>query len=367
MNKIIYLDAAATYQKSDAVVNAQVDFLLNKYANAGRGICARAIATDDMIARTRARVAAFINARADQIVFTAGTTAAMNMVANMIPVSATTKLLVSDLDHHSARLPFEMQVKKKAGRVFVCNLTDDFNIDVDSIPVADVFVITAMSNVLGVPQDVERIIEAARQKNPNVLTIVDAAQFVVHEKIDVTKWNCDFMAFSVHKIGGDTGLGVLYVKNPERFAPVNFGGGMVLKIQDNDDLILNNSPEKFEAGTLPLTQISGLIPAIDNLEKNRPDLNLIKYLYDELIKIKKVRVLSNRNAALLTFVVDGMHVLDFGTLIGARGVCLRVGNMCATWIHRRLGVDGTIRVSIGAYNTIDDIKSFISYLKDVVK
>ena len=138
-----------------------------------------------MIARTRARVAAFINSRADQVVFTSGTTAAMNMIARMIPISATTKLLVSDLDHHSARLPFVQAVKKKAGRIFVCNLDDDFNIDVNNIPSADVFIITAMSNVLGQVQDVENIIKVAREKNPNVITVVDAAQFVVHEKIDV--------------------------------------------------------------------------------------------------------------------------------------------------------------------------------------
>lgn len=367
MNKIIYLDAAATYQKSDNVIASQVDFLKNKYANSGRGICARAVAVDDMIARTRARVAAFINSRADQVVFTSGTTAAMNMIARMIPISATTKLLVSDLDHHSARLPFVQAVKKKAGRVFVCNLDDDFNIDVNNIPSADVFIITAMSNVLGQVQDVENIIKVAREKNPNVITVVDAAQFVVHEKIDVTKWNCDFMAFSGHKIGTDTGVGILYIKNPEKFYPVNFGGGMVLRVQDDDNLILANGPEKFESGTLPLTQISGIIVAIDDLEKNRPDLNLIKFLYDELSKIQKIKILSKRDSALLSFVVKGMHVLDFGALIGAHGICVRVGNMCASWIHKLLKIDGSVRVSVGGYNTIDDIKKLISYIKDILK
>lgn len=366
MNKIIYLDAAASYQKSESVIQTEIDFLTQNYANAGRGICARAVAVDDMVARSRARVAGFMNARIDQIVFTAGTTDAMNMVANMIPMSARTKLLVSDIDHHSARLPFEQKVLARAGVVNVCALDDNLNIDYKNIPYADVFVITAMSNVLGMPQNVADIIKAARDKNPNVITVVDAAQYVVHEKIDVRAWDCDFVCWSGHKIGADTGVGVLYVKNPDRFQPVKFGGGMVNKITENK-IIWNNPPDVFEAGTLPLTQIAGLAQAIDELNQNRPNMGLIKYAYDELQKIPSVKILSQREACVLTFVVDGMHVLDFGALMGARNVCLRVGNMCASWIFKLMNRDGAIRMSIGAYNTIDDVKYFIKAVKEIVK
>lgn len=366
MNKIIYLDAAASYQKNNAVIQAQVDFLSNHYANAGRGICARAAGVDDMVARSRARVAAFMNARTDQIVFTGGTTDGMNMVANMISMNASTRLVVSDLDHHSARLPFVARVQMRAGRFFVCPLDADYNIEVDNLPVADVMVLTAMSNVFGVAQDVGAICAAARAKNPNVIIVVDAAQYVVHNKIDVRAWDCDFVCWSAHKIGADTGLGILYIKNPEKFAPVKFGGGMVNKIL-GDKVVWNVAPDVFEAGTLPLTQIAGLIPAVDALEQNRPNLDLIKYMYDELLKIPKIRILSSRDAALLTFVVDGMHVLDFGALIGARGVCLRVGNMCASWAVELLGITGAIRISIGAYNTMDDVKCAVQCIKDVIR
>ncbi|MBQ7055345.1 MAG: aminotransferase class V-fold PLP-dependent enzyme [Alphaproteobacteria bacterium] len=366
MNKIIYLDAAATYQKSESVIRTEIDFLTRNYANAGRGICARAVAVDDMVARSRARVAAFLNARTDQIVFTAGTTDAMNMVANMVQMSARTKLLVSDIDHHSARLPFVHRLQARAGVVGICPLDDMMNIDVNNIPYADVFVITAMSNVLGMPQDVAQIVRAARQKNPNVITIVDAAQFVVHNKIDVREWDCDFVCWSGHKIGADTGVGVLYIKNPEDFQPVKFGGGMVNKIQDNN-IVWNLPPDVYEAGTLPLTQIAGLAQAIDELVQNRPSLDLIKYAYDELQKIERVKLLTQRDAAVLTFVVDDMHILDFGTLMGAREVCLRVGNMCASWIFKLMGFDGAIRMSVGAYNTIDDVKYFVKSVKEIVK
>ena len=118
---------------------------------------------------------------------------------------------------------------------------------------------------------------------------------------------------------------------------------------------------------MPLTQIAGLNVAIDDIEKNRPDLNLIKYMYDELKTVPRIKILSSRDAALLTFVVDGMHVLDFGAFVGAHGLCLRVGNMCATWIHRALGVSGSIRLSVGAYNTVDDAKQAVQIIKDVLR
>lgn len=362
MNKIIYLDAAASYQKSDAVIAAQVDFLRNHYANAGRGICARAAWVDDMLDNTREQVANFMNADSRQIVFVPGTTAAMNMIARMIHINPDNVVAVSDLDHHSARLPFVAT----GAKVHVCNLDDDFMYDLNAIPVADVFVITAMSNVLGAPQDIEQIIAAARKKNPNVITVVDAAQYVVHNDIDVKKWDADFVCWSGHKIGADTGVGILYIKNPNQFAPVMWGGGMVNKIVDGN-IILNNAPDVFEAGTLPLTQISGLGYAIDDIKQNRPDLNLIKYIYDELSDIQNVKILTKRDATMISFVINGMHALDFGALIGARGVCLRVGNMCASWIHNLLGVPASIRISVGAYNTIDEVKTVVQYIKDMVK
>ena len=280
----------------------------------------------------------------------------------MLHLTSNDIVAVSDLDHHSARLPFVMS----GAGVVVCPLDENNNIDINNIPYADVFIITAMSNVIGVQQDVAQIIKCAKQKNPNVITVVDAAQSVVHNEIDVMKWDCDFLCFSGHKIGADTGLGVMYIKNPDLYKPVVFGGGMVNKII-GDKIVFNAAPDLFEAGTLPLTQIVGLIPAIENIRKNRPDLNLIRYMYDELSTIDKIKFISHRDSALLSFVVDGMHVLDFGTLIGARGVCLRVGNMCASWIHQHLGIDGSIRISVGAYNTFDEVKQVIEYIKEIIK
>ena len=369
MNKIIYLDAAASALKPESVIRAEMDFLQNDYANAGRGICARAAAVDEKIMDARRQVARFINARAsDNIIFTSGATDGLNRVMRMIysmPEFTACKpvVAVSDLDHHSARMPWIAG----GAEIAVCPLDSGFNYDMDNIPYADVFVITAMSNVIGMPVPVADLIAAARKKNPNVITVVDAAQYVVHMPIDAGAWGVDFICFSGHKIGADTGVGVMYIKNPDLFYPDKFGGGMVNKITGADTWVLNNAPEKFEAGTLPLTQIIGFPVAIDELVRHRPDLNLIKYMYDKLSENSRIKIITPRDSTLLTFYIDGMHALDFGASVGARGLCLRVGNMCAGWLHKLMNLTGTARISVGAWNTMDDAKAAVDIINSVVK
>ncbi|MBO8407172.1 MAG: aminotransferase class V-fold PLP-dependent enzyme [Proteobacteria bacterium] len=379
MNNIIYLDSAASALKPESVIAAECDFLRHDYANAGRGICARASNVDDMVAKARARAAQFINARPDQIVFTSGTTDGMNRIVHIINDCVcragikNKTVMVSDLDHHSARLPFELLYDSDLCKIVLCPMDDKYNLMCSDLPRADVFVITAMSNVMGVAQDVAGLIAAARRKNPDVITVVDAAQYVVHDEIDVQKWDCDFMCFSAHKIGADTGLGIMYMKNPERWvSPDKFGGGMISKItgsavEHNVMFQWENAPAKFEAGTLPVTQIIGLPAAMDYLSANRPNLDLIKYLYDRLSENARIKIITSRDAALLTFYIDGMHILDFGALVGARGLCLRVGNMCASWIHKAFGVAGTARISVGSTNTMDDAVRAADIIESVVK
>lgn len=367
MNRFIYMDAAASFLKPQSVLESEGDFLRNKYANAGRGVCARAAAVDDMVVATRRFVANFINADADSIVFTFGATDGFNRMLNILKHTPglwnnKTVCAGADLDHHSLRGPFELASK----HFVVCPLDKNMDIDIKNIPVADVLLITAMSNVLGRAQNVQKIISAARRKNPNVITIVDCAQYVVHNQIDVKKWDCDFMCFSGHKIGADTGVGVMYIKNPLRFNADKFGGGMVARI-DGKKWILENAPICFEAGTLPITQIAGLIPAITALVKKRPDLDLIKYMYDELYVLKKVKLLSKRDSAILSFVIDGMHPLDVGSILGAHNICARVGNMCASWIHKYMSIGGSVRLSVGPWNTKQDAKDVVKIIKQMVE
>jgi len=369
MKKFVYMDAAASWLKSQPLVEFQSEFLRDSYANAGRGVCVRAGRVDDMIFGARKTVANFIGANEQNIIFTSGATDAFNRIVNIIKNTNKKKcpvVTVSDLDHHSARLPWEMCAKNGGCKIIAAPLDAKLNIDYHNIPKCDVFVITAMSNVLGMPQDVKKIIAESKRKNPNVITIVDAAQFVVHSKIDVKKLGCDFLVFSGHKIGSDTGVGVMYIKSPDDWNPDKFGGGMVNRIMSNK-IIFNKSPEKFEAGTLPITQIVGLPYAIKYLSNWNGGHDLLHYMYDELSKISSIKILTSRDACVLSFVVKNMHVLDFGALIGANNICIRVGNMCASWIHKKLNLDGSIRISVGPWNTMDDAKYVINMIKKLVK
>lgn len=367
MNKIIYLDAAASALKPHCVIDAELDFLQHSYANTGRGVCERSIAADNMLANARKCVARFIGAESESnIIFTSGTTDAMNRIVNIICGSRDiTSVAVSDLDHHSARMPWENLTKSGRAKLIKIPLTQSYDLDYEKMPKADVVVITAMSNVIGVAQDVKSVVMTARAKNPNVITIVDAAQYVAHEPIKVVDFGCDFLCFSGHKIGADTGVGIMYVKNPDSYLPDKFGGGMVKTIS-GDKWNIDVAPNKFEAGTLPLTQIAGLPSAIEAWNTWSGGEEIISYIYDALSTMPKVKLLTTRKSKIISFIVDGVHILDFGVLLGVHNICVRVGNMCASWIHNVMGVDGSVRISVGPWNTIDDAHRVVDVVRGVL-
>jgi cysteine desulfurase/selenocysteine lyase len=366
MKKFVYMDASASWLKPQSVIEFEAGFLRDSYANAGRGICARAGRVDALIDGARGKVADFIGADKENIVWTSGTTDAFNRIVNILKNTYKDEnftVAVSDLDHHSARLPFEMCDKFQT---VLLPLDKYFNIDINNVPSADIYVITAMSNVMGVAQDVCVITKAIRRLNNKAIIIIDAAQFVVHSKIDVKKIDCDFLCFSGHKIGADTGIGVMYVKNPDAWVVDKFGGGMVNRV-NGKDIILNKSPEKFEAGTLPITQIVGLPYAIDYCANWNGGADLIHYMYDELSKIANIKILTLRDSCMITFVPQSMHVIDFGAMLGVNDICVRVGNMCASWIHKKLNIDGSVRISVGPWNTMEDAEYVVDVIKGLVK
>jgi cysteine desulfurase/selenocysteine lyase len=361
------------------VIDAQLDFAQNNYASAGRGVCERADNADKMVARARSAAAGFIGAEPRQIVFTGGATDGLNRIPRILEkssaLSAHARVLVSNLDHHSARMPWEELRREGKCAIEVCPLDKEHSLAPELVgKKCDVFVLTSMSNVLGSRQDIKKIIAAARRGNPDIKIIADASQSVVHEIADVRKWDVDFMVFSAHKIGADTGLGVMYMKEPEKWLPDKFGGGMVSRAsggptENESRWTLMPPPHNFEAGTLPLTQLAGLPEAIRSHESEAGDniRNMTDYLRCELSKIPRIKFVSPKDAALLTFIADGMHALDFGAMMGARGVCLRVGNMCASWLHRHLGLEGTIRISAGPWNTMEDMEETAKIIKKITK
>jgi selenocysteine lyase/cysteine desulfurase len=297
-----------------------------------------------MVADTRRMAADFVGAAdPEQIVFTGGATDGLNRIARTL---AGKTVIVSDLDHHSARLPFEAHCATIAAP-----LTADLNYDWDAIKKikADAMVITAMSNVLGAAVEIPDGLP--------FMTIADASQLAIHKKIDVEKSGIDYLVFSGHKIGADTGIGIMYQRHAGN--PVSWGGGMHSA----------TGAARFEAGTLPLTQIAGLGPAIKEQTKTNREkiINLTEALREKLAENPRIKFISPAGASLISFVVDGMHHLDFGTMMGARGVCLRVGHMCATWLHKRLGIEGSIRISLGPWNTAAEIEELGGIIREVIK
>ena len=371
MKDIIYMDAAASSLKPNDVIRAQVDFLENKYANSGRGICKRSIEVDNIILNVRAKVSNFIGTSADHIVFTSGATDGLNRVVRILDnsnfINYNSNLAVSDLDHHSARLPWHILSGKKKLNINLFKLDNNFNLITDNLDKVDIAVITAMSNVLGNKQDVKNIVKKIKQINPNVITIVDACQYVIHCPINVKEWNCDFLCFSGHKIGSDTGVGILYIKEPLRWNLDNFGGGMVNSINGlNINFVQDIS--RYEAGTLPLTQIIGLGVAIDEIDLNSKILEYSNYFYNNLKNIPRIKLLSKENSYILSFVIDDMNCLDFGSYLSSHNICIRVGNMCASWLHKYLGYNsGSVRISLGFWNTQDEIDYTIDVIDKVLK
>jgi cysteine desulfurase/selenocysteine lyase len=368
---MVYADAAASALKSKNVISSEIDFLSNKYANSGRGVCERASNVDKMISSARDTISRFIGSSAsDKVIFTSGTTDGMNRIAKILETSEIfnkkTKpvVMVSDLDHHSARMPFEYLANTGKCKIKIAELDNKFNIIPEK---CDVFVITAMSNVLGNKQNVKKLIALAHEKNPNVITVVDAAQYVAHYPIDVKSWNCDFLCFSGHKIGSDTGVGVMYIKEPSRWNPDKFGGGMISSIV-GDKWNIQPAPSKFEAGTLPLTQIIGLGVATKELTvPNVKVQDLTSKLRKDLSSNPRIKFISPENSELITFVIDDMDHLDFGIMAGAYGVCLRVGHCCASWLHKKLGINGSIRISLGPWNTNKDVQEISKIINKIIK
>lgn len=349
----IYADAAASALKPDAVIRAEGDFMAKGYANAGRGVCARATAVDEMVAIARQKTARFIGAdTAQQVIFTSGATSGLNRVANMLKLTPDDVVIVSDLDHHSARLPFMMS----GAKIEVCPLDKNLKMDSDWLGMrcakGDVraVVITAMSNVIGAPQDVAGLVADAH----GAFVIIDAAQYVAHSKIDVKTWGADAVVFSAHKIYAGTGLGVMYLKDPNSLQSDQIGGGSIAWV-DGDVVELAASPEKFEAGTLPFVQIAGLGAALDFIENS--DLNYPSVLAKRLSeKIKdKVEIISSPNAPMVSFYSAKHHALDIGAALGAKGICVRAGTQCASWIHKKLNIPASVRVSFGLWNDEEDV------------
>ena len=380
---LVYLDNAATTQKPLCVLDAMREEYLNVNANVHRGVHYLSQQATDLHEAARETVRSFINARkTEEIVFTRGTTEAINLVAATFCQSQMKEgdeVLVSDMEHHSNIVPWQLQAQQRGIVVRHLPITDDGLLCCDDIAAyiterTRLVSITHVSNVLGTVNPVQRIIEEAHKKGVPVL--IDAAQSAPHMKLDVQAMDCDFLAFSGHKMYGPTGIGVLFGKEEwlDRLPPYQGGGEMIDRVSW-DYTTFERLPFKFEAGTPDYVATHGLATAInylctvglDSVEAHEQELT--RYCMEQLRTIDGLTIYgpAEPHDAVVSFNVGDIHHLDLGTLLDRLGIAVRTGHQCAQPLMTRLGIQGTVRASFALYNTKEEVDALVAGMRRVVQ
>jgi cysteine desulfurase/selenocysteine lyase len=383
---LVYLDNAATTQKPLCVLDAMRDEYLNVNANVHRGVHYLSQQATDLHEAARETVRQFINARkTEEVIFTRGTTEAINLVAATFCQSQMKEgdeVLVTDMEHHSNIVPWQLQAMQRGIVVRHLPITDDGRLVCrDDIAThlterTKLVGIAHVSNVLGTVNPVADIIKAAHERGIPVL--VDAAQSAPHMKIDVQQLDCDFLALSGHKMYGPTGIGVLYGKEEwlDRLPPYQGGGEMIDKVTW-ERTTFERLPFKFEAGTPDFVATHGLATAInyllsvglDSVEAHERELT--RYCMEQLQSIDGLTIYGPKDMehkdAVVSFNVDNIHHLDIGTLLDRLGIAVRTGHHCAQPLMDRLGISGTVRASFAMYNTKEEIDALAAGLRRVIQ
>ena len=378
---LVYLDNAATTQKPLCVLDAMREEYLNVNANVHRGVHYLSQQATDLHEAAREKVRQFINAaKTEEIIFTRGTTEAINLVASSFcenQMKEGDEVLVSDMEHHSNIVPWQLQAMKQGIVVKHLPIDDKGCLDLSTFNAhlsskTKLVSIAHVSNVLGTVNDVKRIVEMAHACGIPVL--VDGAQSAPHMKIDVQAIGCDFYAFSGHKMYGPTGVGVLYGKEEwlEKLPPYQGGGEMIDKVTW-EKTTFERLPFKFEAGTPDYVATHGLATAIDylcsvgidNIKAHEQELT--RYCMEQLKTIDGIRIFgeAEHKDAVVSFLVGDIHHLDMGTLLDRLGIAVRTGHHCAQPLMDRLGISGTVRASFALYNTKEEIDVLVAGIRRV--
>ena len=375
---LVYLDNAATTQKPLCVLDAMRDEYLNANANVHRGVHYLSQRATDLHEGARETVRQFINAaKTEEIVFTRGTTESINLVASSLAsmwrdsVTSTPEVIVSTMEHHSNIVPWQLN----GFRVRPIPMTNDGQLLLEEYSKlftenTRLVAVAHVSNVLGVVNPVEEIIRIAHEHGVPVL--IDGAQSAPHFAIDVQKLDCDFFAFSGHKMYGPTGVGVLYGKEEwlDRLPPYQGGGEMIDKVSF-EKTTFNQLPFKFEAGTPDYVATHGLATAIDYLTKlgfdqiRQHEQELTRYAVEQLAKIEGIKIYGLSGDAVVSFNVGDIHHLDIGTLLDRLGIAVRTGHHCAQPLMNRLGILGTVRASFALYNTREEVDILVDGVRRV--
>ena len=380
-NDLIFFDNGATTQKPIQVIEAISDYYKNYNSNIHRSVYTLGDESEKIYEESKHLVKEFINANShEEIIYTSGTTESMNFIARIIEqdVEDGDEIILTYMEHHANLVPWQQLAIRKNLTLRFLDLDELGRININQLKElindkTKIVSICHASNVLGNINPVYEI--GSLLKDKDIYFVVDAAQSVPHMKIDVDKMNCDFLAFSAHKMCGPTGIGVLYGKKNllEKFDPVEFGGGMIGVVEEKSSTwaIL---PDKFEAGTPLLAEAAGLGATIkylediglENIESYTKELT--KYLYDELSKISNIKIygtnkISDR-VSLVSFNLEGVHPHDLISFLDEKGICIRAGHQCTQPLLGKLGTYSVARASLYFYNTKEEIDFFIQVLKE---
>ena len=380
---LVYLDSAASAQKPRAVLDAMRDAYERDYANVHRGVHTLSQRATQAFEAARSKVAHFINARrATEIVFVRGATEAINLVASTFGrkmLQAGDEIVISELEHHSNIVPWQLLRDERKIALKVAPIDDAGNLLLDRFadllsPRTRLVAMTHVSNALGTITPIAEIVRLAHGVGAFVL--VDGCQAVPHTRVDVQAIGADFYAFSGHKIYGPTGRGVLYGKERilDEMPPYQGGGEMILSVTF-ERTTYKKAPHRFEAGTPAIVEAIGLGAAVDYLEKIGLDRikahqhALLEYATERLSALPRLRLVGTAapKAAIASFVVDGVHPHDIGTILDQSGVAVRAGHHCAQPLMHRLGLPATARASFGLYNTVDDVDALADGLQVVLE
>ncbi|MCD8297801.1 MAG: cysteine desulfurase [Prevotella sp.] len=380
---LIYLDNAATTQKPRQVVDAITDEYYNVNANVHRGVHYLSQQATDLHEQAREKVRAFINARSvNEIVFTRGTTESLNLVASSFCeefMHEGDEVIVSVMEHHSNIVPWQILAAKKGISIRVIPMNDKGELLIDEYcklftKRTKIVSVTHVSNTLGTVNPVKEMICIAHEHGVPIM--IDGAQSVPHFKVDMQDLDCDFYAFSGHKMYGPTGIGVLYGKEDmlDRLPPYQ-GGGEMIESVSFEKTVFEHLPFKFEAGTPDYVATHGLATAIDYLNSlgmvniTQHERDLTTYAMERMRTIDGTRIFgeAENKDAVVSFLVGNIHHLDMGTLLDRLGIAVRTGHHCAQPLMIRLGIQGTVRASFALYNTKEEIDSLVEGIKRVSK
>lgn len=379
---LVYLDNGATTQKPLCVLDAMREEYLNVNANVHRGVHWMSQQATDLHEAARETVRKFINARSTtEIVFTRGTTESLNLVASSFVegcMKEGDEVIVSTMEHHSNIVPWQLQEQRKGIVLKVIPMTDEGELLLEEYEKlfterTKLVSVTQVSNVLGTVNPVKEMIRIAHEHG--VPVVVDGAQSVPHFAVDVQDLDCDFLAFSGHKVYGPTGVGVLYGKEEwlDRLPPYQGGGEMIERVSF-EKTTFERPPLKFEAGTPDYIATHGLATALDyvtslgmdNIFAHEQDLT--RYALQQLREIEGMHIYGHRNDsgdAVISFNVGDIHHMDLGTLLDQLGIAVRTGHHCAQPLMDRLGILGTVRASFGLYNTREEVDALVAGIKRI--